>query len=130
MPEARPTGTGRIDVTMTGFADEKGQALVALFLDDNGWPDAGETTFANAAVPIRDGQAVVSFENVPAGAFAVSVFHDENGDRELDSGALGIPTEDYGFSADARSTFGPPSFTEARLELMAGESKQITIKVK
>ena len=66
---------------------------------------------------------------LPAGPFAVSVFHDTDGDRELDSGPLGIPSEAYGFSADARNTFGPPSFAEARLELAAGEVKQIAIRV-
>ena len=71
-----------------------------------------------------------SSRTVPAGPFAVSVFHDKDGDRELDSGVLGIPSEAYGFSADARSTFGPPKFDEARLELAAGETKQITIRVK
>ena len=75
-------------------------------------------------------EAVAAFEGVPAGPFAVSVFHDTDGDRELDSGALGIPSEAYGFSADARSPFGPPKFDEARLELAAGETKQITIRVK
>ena len=57
------------------------------------------------------------------------VFHDKNGDRTLNSVA-GIPSEDYGFSADARDLFGPPSFEEARLELAAGESKQIAFRVK
>lgn len=129
-PEVRPDGTGRVEVTMTGFANEEGQALVALFLNESGWPDPDETIFATIAVPIRDGQAFAEFEDVPAGRFAVSVFHDEDSDRELDSGILGIPSEDYGFSADARSAFGPPSFAAASLELAAGESKQITILVK
>jgi uncharacterized protein (DUF2141 family) len=130
VPETRPPGTGRVEVTMTGFKNDVGQALVAFFLDETDWPDPGETTFATVSAPIHDGQAVAEFDDVPAGRFAVSVFHDENGDRELNTGALGIPTEDYGFSADARGTFGPPSFTEASLELAAGEMKQMTIRVK
>jgi uncharacterized protein (DUF2141 family) len=129
-PEIRPPGQGRVDVTMTGFESEEGQALVAVFLDPQGWPDGDGSEFATAVVPISDGQAVAVFEEVPAGPFAVSVFHDTDGDRELDSGALGIPSEAYGFSADARNAFGPPKFEEARLELAAGENKQITIRVK
>jgi uncharacterized protein (DUF2141 family) len=129
-PDPRPAGTGSVEVTMTGFKNEEGLALVAFFLDESGWPDPGDTTFATVSVPIHDGQAVAEFDNVPAGRFAVSVFHDEDGDRELDTGALGIPSEDFGFSADARNVFGPPSFAEASLELAAGETKQITIRVK
>jgi uncharacterized protein (DUF2141 family) len=115
---------------MTGFKDEEGMARVALFLDAGGWPNGVGSIFASAVVPISDGQAAAVFEGVPAGPFAVSAFHDKDGDQELDTGALGIPSEAYGFSADARSTFGPPDFEEARLELGAGETRQITIEVK
>ncbi|MCW8984953.1 MAG: DUF2141 domain-containing protein [Thermoanaerobaculales bacterium] len=127
--EARPSGTGRVEVTMTGFKSEQGQALVALYLDAEGWPDAEGFAFSTAVVPIREARAIAEFEEVPAGPFAVSVFHDKDEDRELDSVA-GIPSEDYGFSADARDLFGPPSFSEASLELAAGESMRITIRVK
>jgi uncharacterized protein (DUF2141 family) len=117
-------------VTVTGFEGEEGKARVALYLDARSWPDGEESVFATDLLTIGDGRAVVTFEDVPAGPFAVSVFHDKNENAELDADFLGIPSEDYGFSADARDMFGPPSFEEARLELAAGESKQITIEVK
>ena len=129
-PVARPPGTGRLEVTMTGFKSEEGQARIALYLDGRSWPDGEESLFAATVQPIRDGQAVARFEDVPAGPFAVAVFHDKDVDGKLDSDLLGIPSEDYGFSADARDMFGPPSFEEARLELAAGESKQITVRVR
>jgi uncharacterized protein (DUF2141 family) len=115
---------------MTGFKNEEGTARVAFFLDATVWPDGDASVFATAVVPISDGRALAVFEKVPAGSFAVSVFHDEDGDGKLDSVALGIPSEAYGFSGDARDLFGPPSFEEARIELTAGETKQITIRVK
>jgi len=128
-PEPRPGGTGQLEVTITGFESEKGQVLVALFLDEKGWPGDQTLAFGATVMPIRGEQAVARFEDVPAGPFAVSVFHDEDLDRELDTGVLGIPSEDYGFSRDARGTFGPPSFEAARLDMVAGESQQITVKV-
>ena len=115
---------------MTGFKNDEGLARVAVFLDAGGWPDQEDSVIATAVIPISDGQAVAVFEEIPAGPFAVSVFHDENDDGELDSDTLGIPSEDYGFSRDARDMFGAPSFKEARIELAAGETKQITIQVK
>ncbi len=129
-PEPRPEGHGRVDITMTGFKNEEGTARVAFFLDAGAWPDGDSSIFATAVVPIKDGQAFAVFEDVPTGPFAVSVFHDKDGDGELDSVALGIPSEAYGFSGDARNMFGAPSFEQARLELAAGETKQITIRVK
>lgn len=128
-PEARPSGTGLVEVTMTGFKSDDGQAMVSFYLDARGWPDDEGLAFATAVVPIREGRATTEFEEVPAGPFAVSVFHDKDGNRRLNSVA-GIPSEDYGFSADARDMFGPPSFEEASLDLAAGETKQITVRVK
>ncbi len=129
VPEARPSGKGGVEVTMTGFKSDQGQAMVSFYVDAQGWPDDEELAFATAVVAISEGRAVAVFEEGPAGTFAVSVFHDKNGDRRLNAVA-GIPSEDYGFSADARDFFGPPSFEEASLELAAGESKQITVRVK
>ena len=48
-PEPRPPGTGHVDVTMTGFKSEEGQARIALFLDERGWPDGEESLFAAVA---------------------------------------------------------------------------------
>ncbi len=115
---------------MAGFKNDEGTARVAFFLDAAVWPDGDDSVFATAVVPINDGLAFAAFEDVPAGPFAVSVFHDEDSDGELDSVALGIPSEPYGFSADARNTFGPPSFEEAHIDLAAGETKQINIRVR
>lgn len=129
-PEPRAEGRGRVEISMVGFDNEEGQVLVALFLDSGGWPDETGSAFASEEVDITGDEASVVFTGVPAGPFAVSVVHDADSDRELDSGVLGIPSEAYGFSADARSTFGPPTFDEARLELASGETKQITIRVK
>ena len=129
-PEPRPTGQGRVEVTMTGFKNDDGMALVAFFLDATVWPDGDAAVFGTAVVPIEDGRAIAVFEDVPAGPFAVSVFHDENDNGELDTAALGIPSEPYGFSGDARDLFGPPSFEEARIELAAGATQRITIRVK
>jgi len=128
-PPSRPPGTGRVQVTMTGFENAKGKAMAALYLDDQGWPDGEQGLFASAVVPISGGNAVTTFENVPAGPFAVSVYHDENGDGKLDTNLVGIPSEAYGFSADASGVFGAPSFEEASLELAAGGSMKITIRV-
>ncbi len=129
-PEARPEGQGRVEVTMTGFKNQEGTAQVALFIDSTGWPDGEISVFATAVAAINDGEAVALFEDVPAGPFAVSAYHDEDGNGELNSAALGIPSEPYGFSAGASNLFGPPSFEKATIELAAGETQRITIKIK
>jgi uncharacterized protein (DUF2141 family) len=127
--EPRPPGRGTVRVTVTGFPNEKGQALVALFVSAKGWPDDETFAFGRIALPIHGGEAVAEFEDVPSGPFAVSAFHDEDVDRVLDKDLFGIPSEGYGFSRDARGSFGPPGFEAARLDLATGQTKYITIRV-
>ena len=116
-------------MTIDGFDSNEGQVLIALFLSETGWPDDESVAFASTVLPIEERRVVTTFDDVPAGPFAISVFHDRDRDRELDTGVFGIPTEAYGFSKDARDMFGPPSFDEARLKVIAGESMSITIQV-
>ena len=54
-----------------------------------------------------------TFEGLPEGDYAISGFHDEDGDGELKKNFLGIPQEPIGLSRDARGRFGPPEFSDA-----------------
>jgi uncharacterized protein (DUF2141 family) len=54
---------------------------------------------------------------LPSGDYALSVFHDVNGNGELDTNQVGMPIEPYGFSNDAAGNYGPPSFEQSRVHL-------------
>lgn len=114
-------------VTVENLKNDKGQIIVAVFASKE---DYLKKPFGEAAVPIREdltGEAV--FENLPPGLYAVAVYHDKNKNGDLDT-LLVVPKEDYGFSNDARSLFGPPSFKSAALEIGAGDRVHITIRTK
>lgn len=69
---------------------------------------------ARAAKAIASGNEVrFHFPDLPPGLYAVSAFADINGNTRLDRNFLGVPTEPYGFSRDARRLAGPPGFEEA-----------------
>ena len=55
------------------------------------------------------------FKDLPPGRYAIAGFHDRNGNAELDSNAMRIPTEPVGFSNGAQARFGPPGFSDAAL---------------
>jgi uncharacterized protein (DUF2141 family) len=66
---------------------------------------------------------------VPAGRFAVAVLHDEDNDREMDTGLFGIPTEGYGVSRNAIRSFGPPIFEDCVLRLRPGDVSRARIRM-
>ena len=53
----------------------------------------------------------VSLHLLPS-KIAVAAYHDENNDGQLNRNRLGIPSERYGFSRNARGMTGPPSFQQ------------------
>lgn len=55
--------------------------------------------------------------NLPPGKYAVAAFADSNRNGKQDKNFLGMPTEIYGFSNDARGKFGPPAFADAAFEI-------------
>jgi len=127
--DPRPAGTGALAVRVVGFENDRGQALVNLFLGPDGFPGDPERAWRAVHLPIRDGQVEIVFEEAPAGPFAISVFHDEDADFELDQNLLGIPSERWGVSRDAGGFLGPPSWDDAQLVLAPGEHLAITVEI-
>ena len=111
--------SARIVVTIIGFESDAGQVLVALWNDPERFP-TGENHITASRAVIKDGSAQVEFADVAPGEYALSVFHDENGNGELDTGFMGIPKEPIGASNDARGRFGPPKFDDARFQVDDG----------
>ena len=64
-------------------------------------------------IKVRYTEARCDFEAIPLGTYALAVIHDENSNGKLGTNWLGIPTEGYGFSNDAKAMLGKPSFADA-----------------
>ncbi|MCG3175020.1 MAG: hypothetical protein GMKNLPBB_03354 [Myxococcota bacterium] len=118
-PASPGPATGTIRVEIRGFKNDAGKARVALFRSKEGFPGKKEAVFRGADPFIRNGQALVEYADIPVGAYAIAVFHDENMNEDLDTNWLGIPAEGYGFSNNARGHFGPPGFDKAKIVLKA-----------
>ena len=64
------------------------------------------------------------FPNIPAGRYAIAVYHDANGNGRLDRSAIGFPQEPYGFSNDVGRT-SIPTFSGALVTVSAPSSTVI-----
>ncbi len=64
------------------------------------------------------------------GAYAVAIYHDEDGSGTINRGGLfGIPTEAVGFSNNPTILFGPPSLKSVRIEVQqTNQSVAISLK--
>jgi uncharacterized protein (DUF2141 family) len=63
---------------------------------------------------------VLNFKDVPPGHYALNAYHDENDNNKMDRNMIGIPTEGYAFSRDAKGHRGPPQFEDAAFDVKEG----------
>lgn len=109
-----------IKLRIYGGIPSTGQALVALFASEADWM---KTPKAEQNTPIDgNGEAKLAFSNIKPGAYGISVIYDENADGKLDLNLIGIPTEGFGFSNDARASFGPPKWGKTRFKVTDGKT--------
>jgi uncharacterized protein (DUF2141 family) len=120
---------GKIIVTVKGITPEKGKLSLGLY-DDKGFPEPGEEV-EGAKLKVEGPELTHVFEGLTPGNYAVSLFHDRNGNGKLDKNFLGIPREGYGFSNDEFNWYGAaPDFSKASVELEQDETLELTIDVK
>lgn len=98
---------------------------VALFDSPEGF--AADKSVAAQIAPLRNGSAQVVFLGLPAGRYVLKLFADENGNAKIDTNMMGLPTERYGFSNDARGNFGPPTFDAAALRIDADTATAVRL---
>jgi uncharacterized protein (DUF2141 family) len=119
--------SGSVTAHITGLRNSDGQVLCALFKGPKGFPNAEHATQGGTG-KLAGGKATCRFSGLRSGRYAVAILHDEDADGEMDT-VLGIPTEGFAFSNNAKpSLFGPPSFDEAAFQV-AGDAKRIGVRM-
>lgn len=117
-----------IVVTVTGITEPLGQVGCSLFAGSSGFPlDSAQ---ARGMWQPADSKGVTCrFSNVAEGTYAVSVGHDANGNKKIDTNFLGMPTEQWGVSNNVRPKLRGPRFEEAAFKV-AGDAKEVAIDIR
>ena len=103
-----------LEVRIDNIKNDNGDILIGLYDDGHNFPR--KTTDGKIVKASKDG-VTVSFPDLKPGLYAISVLHDENSNKDMDQSKIGIPKEGFGFSNNAKSSFGPPSFERAKILL-------------
>ncbi|MBI3562357.1 MAG: DUF2141 domain-containing protein [Gammaproteobacteria bacterium] len=117
-----------LQIHVTGFAHDRGQVIASLFSDGHdvfGKPDR------RVVGTIQQNQATLIFPHLPYGSYAMTVFHDENSNNDLDHNFLHLPAEPLGFSNGFKLSLfsGMPSFEKLSF-VFAADTKPVEITVK
>ena len=117
-----------VHVEVAGLRSDHGRVWCFLYNSASGFPKDQNASFKRTSNEIRGNSSSCEFSGVTDGTYAISVYHDENGNGRLDSNFLGISKEGVGASNDAKGHLGPPKFKDAMFQ-MEGTSRSLTIHV-
>ena len=111
------TSNGSIQIKVSGLKNTSGQLGILIFASKEGFPSDWQKAYKQILIPITGDKAAYTFIDLPYGKYAVSVMHDENKNKKLDTNFIGIPKEGYGVSNNATGSMGPPKFEDAAFNL-------------
>lgn len=112
--------TAVIAISVGNFASQEGNLFVSVYADKESWLSENKVIKQRFVIAesISDGVIKTTIE-LPLGEYAFTVFHDENDNDKLDANFIGIPKEPGIISNNAKGSFGPPKYKDAKFELTA-----------
>lgn len=102
-----------LEVAITSLPSDAGLARIILVSSQDEYEGKAGASIV-ASVPVNNGKAHWRSDNMAPGDYALIVHHDPNANNELDRPLFGLPFEPYGFSNNAWTSFGVPSWDEVR----------------
>ena len=115
-------------IRVSGLSEPLGQVGCSLFAGTAGFP-MDNTSARNLWLPADAKGVTCRFNDVPEGTYAVSIGHDLNGNKRVDTNFIGLPTEQWGVSNNARPPLRAPRFDEASFKV-AADAKDVVIDIK
>lgn len=107
-----------LQVNVNGVHADNGTVMLALFDEARPWlKNARYAQMISADSRNKSNQVTLVFKDLPPGRYALSGYHDLNGNGALDSNLMRMPTEPVGFSNGAQGRLGAPHFKNAAVTL-------------
>ncbi len=120
------TVAAALDVTVTKLKNAEGDVVVCVWrATDEGFPRCADAKpFKKAVAPASNPH--VSFPGLPAGQYAVSMFHDAKRTGKPDTNLVGIPTSGVGIANNPRlSLTNRPTFEKGKIDVPGANSIEI-----
>jgi uncharacterized protein (DUF2141 family) len=115
---------------MVNLRNDRGVCRVCLFDRPEAFNGKGGKPVQCLEVPVKDRVAEAAFSNLPAGTYAVFVFHDANNNDRFDTNWLGIPSEGYGASRNNLPFAAAPSFNSNKIVVAPNTVTTLQIRLR
>ena len=107
-----------LTVDLCNLRNNEGSVVFALYNREDAFPDEHYKKYYKKMIgKIENGNASVTFTNLPAGKYAVNILHDEDNNGKIKKGFI-LPKEGIGFSNYQSIGLGnKPKFGKAAFQL-------------
>lgn len=109
--------SSEIQFEILAINSDSGKVYIQLFQGEKNYKQG--KALASSVIKAKAGDNTVMFHNIEQGEYAIRFFHDQNDNGQLETNFIGMPTEGYGFSNDAKPNFGPAKYEDMKFEVMA-----------
>lgn len=113
-------------IMLSNPGKSRGKVYVAFYNKEADFLRKDKIFIAKTVDISAKGLAIISFENIVSGTYAIAAFLDENDNGKMDTNFFGIPKEKYGFSNNIRPMMRAATFKEAAFVIT---NKENTIKI-
>lgn len=117
-----------LNIQINKIKNNRGSILVSIYNGEKGFPYQSTSSIKTFSVKSMQGSIEVTAKDLPAGQYAVALFHDADGNGKLSTNILGMPKEGYAFSNNASSFLGVPGFKDASFYLRRDTTIKIDMK--
>lgn len=112
-----------LTVAVSGLKNNTGMVKVGLYNSEGTFL---KTIYKSITSEIKNNSATVTFIGIPKGEYGISTYQDENSNGILDKNMIGIPSEDFACSNNAKGFMGPPAYEDAKFNI----NKDLKIDIK
>ena len=109
-----------LTVEFEGIKTDKAKLFVALYDSEENFL---KKSVQGTIVSVKNGNATAVFNNLKSGIYAISSFLDKNNNGKLDTNFMHIPKEPTAMSNNAKGSFGPPKFKDAKFTITENKTE-------
>lgn len=115
--------TNKLTLVFDNIETIEGELSIGIFNNEEDFLNEGNE-YKKLIISV-DGKSVKRTVQLPEGEYAISVYHDENADKQCNRNFLGIPLESYGFSNNIKPKLSAPKFHQCKFDT----SKQKVVSI-
>lgn len=102
-----------LTIVITNLKKSYGIIRIGIYDKKENFPKIGKE-YKKLSVKVSSKEFNYTIKDLPAGNYAVALYHDANSDGTCNANLIGVPTESYGFSNNIKPFLSAPSFQDTK----------------